>query len=153
MFFRTHLLVTLLAVLFFIPSVENKFVFAFFAFLATLIPDIDTAYSKIGHYKFFKPLHFFVKHRGVIHSFVFLFSITLFFVLFYPIAAAGFFLGYSLHLFLDSFTIEGIKPFYPWGKGISGKIRTGGKTETSLFIILLLCCVFMILIRVSFLFD
>lgn len=52
--------------------------------------------------------------------------ITLFFALFFPVISLPFFLGYSLHLFADSFTIQGIKPFYPIKKVSSWKIKTGG---------------------------
>ena len=105
------------------------------ALIATYIPDIDTKHSKIGQYFFLRPMQWVVKHRGMFHSFIFLILITLFFVFFIPVLALGFFLGYGLHLFADSFTIEGIKPFYPFGKKSCGKIRTGGKSETTIFMV------------------
>jgi len=143
MFVRTHLAVTLMGILFLIDKVEARFIFVVVALVATFIPDIDTAYSKLGHYKIFRPLQFFVRHRGFIHSFTFLLLIVLAFVLFWPVGALGFFLGYGLHIFLDSFSIEGIKPFYPWGKTSSGKIRTGGKIEISLFLVFVLIDLFL----------
>jgi membrane-bound metal-dependent hydrolase YbcI (DUF457 family) len=63
-----------------------------------------------------------------------------------PIAALGFFLGYSLHLFLDSFTIDGIMPFWPLRKKSSFGLKTGGKIETSLFLGLVILDVFVIII-------
>jgi membrane-bound metal-dependent hydrolase YbcI (DUF457 family) len=46
-----------------------------------------------------------------------------------PIIAFPFFLGYSLHLLSDAWTVEGIKPFWPLKTVSQGKIRTGGVTE------------------------
>jgi len=152
MLMRTHLIITLFLVLFFISYVENKTVFFLVAMIATLIPDIDTGYSTLGRKKIFKPLQFFVKHRGILHSFIFLFLVTLLFVFFIPILAFPFFLGYSLHLFSDSFTVQGIKPFYPFHKTLSGKIRTGSKLETSVFTLFILGDLFLFVFRISSLF-
>jgi len=132
-----------MAILLLIDKVEAKYVFVLVALFATFIPDIDTAYSKLGHHKIFRPLQFFVRHRGFIHSFSFLFLLILILILIYPVAALPFFLGYGLHIFLDAFSVEGIKPFYPWGKKCSGKIRTGGKIEVSLFLIFILIDLFL----------
>lgn len=138
MLIRTHLAVTLMGILFLIDKVEAQYTFVIVALVATFIPDIDTAYSKLGKEKIFRPLQFFVRHRGFIHSFSFLFLVVLAFVLFWPVGALPFFLGYGLHLFLDSFSIEGIRPFYPYSKTSSGKIRTGGRVEIGLFLIFIL---------------
>ena len=133
MLLRTHLAITFFAVLIFISSVEHKITFVIVAFAATLIPDLDTPFSKVGNHLILRPFQLFVKHRGLIHSFTFLFLLTLFFVLFIPKLAFGFFLGYGLHLLADSFTVEGIQVFYPFKKKSSWKIRTGGKIEIGLF--------------------
>ncbi len=58
--------------------------------------------------------------------------------LFLPIIALPFFLGYGLHLFADSFTVRGIKPFYPYKKKSSWRIRTGGKSEVIVFVFFLI---------------
>lgn len=138
MLLRTHFAITLFAVLVFLSSVEYKISFVVMAFIATLIPDMDTPFSKVGNHLILRPFQFFFKHRGLIHSFTFLFLITFFFVLFAPILSFGFFLGYGLHLFADSFTVEGIRIFYPSKKKIFWRIKTGGKTEVSIFIMFLL---------------
>ena len=143
MLVRTHLAVTLMAILFLIDKVEAQYTFVVVALVATFIPDIDTAYSKLGHHKIFRPLQFFVRHRGFIHSFTFLLLIVLAFVLFWPVGALGFFLGYGLHLFLDTFSIQGIRPFYPYSKTSSGKIKTGGKVEVGLFLVFVLIDLFL----------
>lgn len=147
MLIRTHLAVSILAIVLMLSYVTNKTVFIAVFLIATFIPDIDTAYSKLGKYKIFRPLQFFVEHRGIIHSFTFLILVTIAFAFIFPIAALPFFTGYSLHLIMDSFTIEGIKPFYPWSRTISGKIKTGGKTEFILFIILIILIIFLIILK------
>ncbi len=149
MLFKTHLAITLFFILLVIESVESKVVFVIVALIATLIPDVDSGYSKLGQRKTFRLLQFFVKHRGILHSFTFLLLITLFFVLFFPILAFPFFLGYSLHLFVDSFTIQGIKPFYPSHKHVSGKIKTGGRIETSVFTLFVLADLFLFVLKMS----
>jgi len=106
--------------------IEQKFVFITTALIATLFPDLDLN------------LKFFVKHRGIFHSFIFLSLITFFFVLFLPVVAFPLFLGYGLHLFADSFTLMGIQPFYPFRGKSSGKIRTGGKVDLLLFLCFLI---------------
>ena len=98
-------------------------------FISSLIPDIDSEFSFLGKKKIFRPLQWIVKHRGIVHSFIFLFPITFILTLLLPITALPFFLGYSIHLIADSFTIEGVRFFYPFKKEISWKIRTGGKVE------------------------
>jgi membrane-bound metal-dependent hydrolase YbcI (DUF457 family) len=146
---RTHLAISLIAILLLVGYVnpEDRTIFIGITLLATLLPDVDTAYSKLGKYKIFRPLQIFVEHRGLIHSFTFLILVTFAFVFVYPVVSLPLFLGYSIHLFSDSFTIEGIRPFYPWSKTISWKIKTGGKTETVLFLIFLLCIIFLLLQR------
>ena len=134
MLIKTHILITLFFVLILLNSVENKAVFVIVALIATFIPDIDTKFSKLGKKKVFRPLQFFVSHRGFLHSFIFLGLITLIFYLFWPILIFGFVLGYGSHLLADSLTIQGIKPFYPFKTRIKGKIKTGGRLEVALFV-------------------
>ena len=152
MLIRTHLAVTLMAVLFLIDKVNYPYIFVPIIILATFIPDIDTAYSRLGKNRIFRPLQVFVRHRGFIHSFSFLFLLILILILIYPVTALPFFIGYGLHLFLDSFSIEGIKLFYPWGRTSSGKIKTGGKIEVALFFILIIIDLFLIMAKFSNLF-
>ena len=149
---KTHLAVSILAILLFIPIVTHPISFVIIALVATLIPDIDSGFSTFGKRPTFRPLQVFVKHRGLFHSFTFLLLITIFFVLFLPVVALPLFLAYSLHLLVDSFTIEGIRPFYPSKKGVSGKIRTGGKFETGFFAAFVIVDILMFFILMSNLF-
>jgi len=145
---KTNLVVTLFFILLFISSVEKKIIFVLVALIATFIPDIDSRYSTLGKKKTFRVLQFFTKHRGIIHSFTFVFLITLLFVLFLPIIALPFFLGYSVHLFLDSFTVHGITPFYPFKMKYKGKISTGGKVETGIFAVFVIADVLLLILKV-----
>ena len=144
MMIRTHLAIIIFFILLLINSVENKMVFISVALIATFLPDIDSKFSKLGQRRIFRPLQFFVRHRGILHSFIFLFLITLFFVLFLPVVAFPLFLGYSVHLLVDSFSKEGIKPFYPFKKNSSGSLKTGGKVEISIFVIFILADLFLL---------
>lgn len=149
MLIRTHLVITVFAVLVLISSVENKFVFILVALIATYIPDIDSKVSKLGKHRIFRIPQFFIKHRGIIHSFVFLIVVFLILVVFVPVVAFAFFIGYSLHLLADSFTRQGVCLFYPFSKMKSkGIIRTDGIFETFIFVIFLIIDVGLILLRV-----
>lgn len=149
MLLKTHLAITIFAILFFIQNIENKFIFVFVALISTFIPDIDSRYSSFGRKKINRIFQFFTQHRGVTHSFVFLFILTFVLALVWPIGALGFFLGYGLHLFADSFTPDGIKPFYPFFKVKSkGRILTGGRTEIFLFFIFVILDVSMFFVKI-----
>jgi len=138
MLIKTHLMITSFFILLLFPFVSYKIIFIVIALLTTYIPDIDLESSKLGRKKIFRPLQFFVKHRGAFHSFTFLFLLTFLFLIFVPRIALGFFIGYASHLFADSLTISGIAPFFPWKRKIFWKIRTGGKIEKILFFVLLI---------------
>ncbi len=138
MLIRTHLAFVILALILFVPHVPDKILFIFVALIATMIPDIDSAFSTLGKNKSFRGLQFFVKHRGIIHSFTFAVSVSVVLAIFWPVLSLPFFLGYGLHLFLDSFTREGIVPFWPYSKRSSWGIKTGGIIETTLFLFLIL---------------
>lgn len=147
MLIKTHLVIGLFGILLFLPFVEGKIVFVLVALIATLLPDVDSAYSTLGHKRFFGFLQFFVKHRGILHSFTFLILLTVIFVFFIPTLALGFFLGYSLHLFADSFTKEGIIFFFPFKAKSVGKIKTGGRIETVIFVLFLMIDILLVLMR------
>jgi inner membrane protein len=152
MLIRTHLVITLFLVLLLIGYVNHSFLFLVVALLATYIPDIDTKNSKIGHHILFRPIQWLSRHRGMMHSFSFLILITLFISLFFPIVALGFFVGYASHLFADSFTIEGIRPFYPSKKRSSGNVITGSVSETNIFVIFLVIDIILFIMKSSIMF-
>lgn len=135
---RTHLIIALAFALLFLPRVNYKLIFLPVVLVCSLLPDIDTPNSQFGNKWYFRPLQFVSKHRGILHSlsFCILFSIVLAFI--FPILALPFFLGYSSHLIGDSFTQEGITPFWPWKKSSKGMIRTGGRAEKGIFLVFLI---------------
>jgi len=147
MLVKTHLVIGLFGILLLLPFVNGKLIFILVTLIVTLFLDIDSAYSSLGHKRFFGFLQFFAKHRGILHSFTFLIFLTIIFLLFVPQIALGFFLGYSLHLLADSFTTEGIVLLYPFKKKSSWKIKTGGKVETVVFVIFLMVDFLMALVR------
>ncbi|MBU0894049.1 MAG: metal-dependent hydrolase [Nanoarchaeota archaeon] len=148
MLLKTHLAITLAFILLFINSVESKLVFVIVALIATYIPDVDSRYSTLGRKKINRILQLFTKHRGMIHSFSFLLTITLFLILFFPVLAFGFFLGYGLHLFADSFTKDGIRPFYPWKKRAYGFVKTGGRIEVIILVGFVIADIALVFLRI-----
>jgi len=133
---RTHLLIGVLFIALFLPHVSYKLVFVPLILIASLLPDIDSAFSVLGKKKIMRPLQWIVSHRGVIHSLTLDVILSLALALFWPPLGLPVFLGYSAHLLADSFSHEGIKPFWPLKKEVSGSIRVGGKRESILFWVL-----------------
>jgi membrane-bound metal-dependent hydrolase YbcI (DUF457 family) len=138
MLIRTHLAIVVFFIILFLEHVNDKLVFVFVALVATMLPDIDSAFSTLGKNKSFRFLQFFVVHRGPIHSFTFCILVSIVIAAFFPVISFGFFLGYAVHLFVDSLTKEGIVPFWPYpGKSTWG-LKTGSLLESSIFLIFLL---------------
>lgn len=146
---KTHIAITIFAILAFIPVVEYRVFFALAALVATLIPDIDSPFSYLGEFKGFGFLRFFTKHRGMLHSLTLAIIFSLLLSLWIPVLAAGFFLSYSLHLLADSFTSEGVQPFWPLTKRSAWRIKTGGITEKSIFISFVLADIILFLILIA----
>jgi len=138
MLFRTHLAIVVFAIILFVQQINNKFLFIFVTLIATLLPDVDSPVSTLGKNKGFRFLQFFVKHRSFIHSFTFCIIISLILAVFFPVISFAFFLGYAIHLFVDSFTKEGIQPFWPYKVKSSWKLKTGSLVESSIFLIFLI---------------
>ena len=130
---KTHLAIGLAIALYFANHVNYPLVFIPVVLFASLFPDIDSGFSFLGRKPIFKPVQMVTSHRGPIHSYTacVLFSIVL--AIIYPIVALPFFLGYSFHLFADSFTPQGIKPFWPIKTVSKGKIVTGGRIDRTIF--------------------
>jgi len=131
MLIRTHLAIAIFFV--FLLNLEKDFLFVFVVVISTFIPDIDSRFSKLGKRKIFRSLQFFAGHRKIFHSFLFLalISVPIFFIS--KIIFYGFIFGYGIHLFVDCFSVIGIKPFYPFEWKIKGFVRTGSLSETILF--------------------
>ncbi len=130
---KTHMAIAVFAVLFLVEHTVYKYSFIAVTLLASFIPDIDSGFSTMGKWNIFRPIQFFTKHRGVIHSFTLCIILSFLLAWFWPIYALPFFLGYALHLLADSFTVEGIRPFWPLKKMSQGSLRVGGPLEHVLF--------------------
>ena len=146
---RTHLAISIMVGLYLFPYITHKFVFFPVIIFGTLFPDIDSTSSKIGRRLVSQPIHLFTNHRGIFHSFTLCVALSLLVAWFFPIAALPFFLGYSFHLLADSFTLLGIRPFWPLKLYSAGNIKTGGKTEFVLFWCFVIINVFLFLFLVS----
>lgn len=138
MLLRTHLALVVFAIILFVGHVNSKLLFILVTLVATMLPDVDTAFSTIGKQKGFRILQFFVRHRGPIHSFSFCILVSIILAFFLPTVSFGFFLGYGLHLFVDSFTVEGIIPFWPYPRKSFWRLKTGSLIESSLFLVFVL---------------
>ncbi|MGV8152390.1 MAG: metal-dependent hydrolase [Candidatus Nanoarchaeia archaeon] len=152
MLLRTHLAFSILIILILMPYADNKIIFIAFALLSTLIPDIDTAFSSIGNKAYARIVQVFVKHRGLIHSLTMAIILSLAIAILFPLASLGFFVGYSSHVILDSFTKDGIQPFWPIKSQSRGFIKTGGKIEDSLFLTLAMISLGLIFFKILLLF-
>ena len=130
---RTHIAIALLVGLYFLIHMENKIVFLPVLLISTIFPDIDRllGFNNLAFWR--KNLGNTSHHRGILHSYTFCVAVSIALALFFPILALPFFLGYSTHIFADSFTHEGIKPFWPLRFTSTGPFATGGKREAVLF--------------------
>ena len=105
----------------------------------TLIVDFDSKKSTVGNYFLFRPLQFFIKHRGIIHSLFFGFFVMVLIAIFYTWLAFGFIVGFLGHLLMDSFTKRRVTPFWPLSKmkvGL-GLVKSGGIIEMVIFVVFL----------------
>lgn len=149
MLIKTHILAALFLALIFLPK-ENYFVFLGIALVASVIPDIDSRFSKIGKKKSFRILQFFIKHRGIVHSLFFLSVIEILLWKFFPVAILPFALGFGSHLLLDGFTKQGIRLFYPINLKVHGFVKVGGRMETVVFVFLLIGSLFLAFWKIFF---
>jgi len=133
MLLKTHLAFAALMIILFVEHVNSPWIFIAMVVVATIIPDLDLSSSSWGRHLIFRPLQFFVKHRGIFHSFTFAVLASVLLAVFWPVASLGFFIGYSVHLIADSFTKEGVQPFWPLKAKSRGFIASGRTIEESLF--------------------
>ncbi len=133
MMFRTHLAISVAVALYFMPLVNNPWIFVPIVLISGLMPDIDSGMSGLGRKIVFKPVQMMTNHRGIFHTYTLCIALSILFALFIPSLALPFFLGYSFHLFSDSFTSQGIKPFWPFKYVSKGVVRSGGRTDAIIF--------------------
>jgi len=145
MLFRTHIVFALavyflFSYFFVVPSI----LFLIFVLVGAVFVDIDSRKSRVGRRWYFRPLQFFVRHRGIFHSLFFAILFSLIIARINRWAGIGFFVGYISHLFLDSLTDRGVKLFWPLPWKIKGFIRSGGIIEDVVFVLLLLGNIFVV---------
>ena len=128
-------------------SIQNQILFIILFMLASLLPDIDELKSKVSNKV--KPLahliHFFLGHRGLMHSIWTAIILYLLIFMFNINIAISISFGYLSHLILDCLTPSGIKLLWPYKKRLKGFIRTGSLTEYLLFIALLIVDVYFLI--------
>lgn len=140
---KTHVAFAVFLIILFFEHVAHPWFFIIMVLVATILPDLDSNLSSFGRHLIFRPLQLLTKHRGMIHSFSFAILISIILAVFLPILSLGFFLGYSVHLICDSFTRDGIQPFWPLKAKSSGFITTGGRIEETLFFTLIILDIFL----------
>lgn len=138
MMFKTHrviiILICLILFTFIDVSMVSGFLFLIIAIIASMMPDIDNPYSKIG--KNIKLVGHLFMHRGFFHSLLALFLFSYLFSLFFsPFYTTAFFIGYLSHLFLDSLTTKGIYLLYPFDFKLRGFFKTNALFEKSVFVV------------------
>ena len=133
MLLRTHMMFAIFLIFLFLNHVSSKFIFIVMVLVATVIPDLDSGGSSYGRHLIFRPLQFFTKHRGIIHSFTTSVILSILIAIWWPVASFGFFVGYGVHIFSDSFNRDGVQPFWPLKWKSNGPIHSGGRIEETLF--------------------
>ena len=147
MMMRTHLLFGVLLALFFFPHVTTPVIFVTLVVIASLLPDVDSMHSYVGRSIFLRPLQWVMRHRGFLHSVTFAVFVSFILVLFIPVTSFPFFIGYVGHLLLDSFTIEGIRPWWPSKEEWKGSIVTGSSVESGIFYGMIVCGIVLAVVR------
>ena len=133
MIWKTHLAIGLAIALYFANHSNKPLIFIPVVLIASFFPDIDSGFSYIGRRALFTPIQWTACHRVKIHSYTICTALSFLIAFFYPVLGLPFFLGYSFHLFADSFTSQGIKPFWPLKAVSKGGVVTGGKVDKAIF--------------------
>lgn len=142
MMFRTHLAIGAISALLIKDYFPTSLLFSLVLIVSTSLPDIDHQGSWIGRrfWIFSKPINVIFGHRGITHS-ILVPLLLMFALAHYGYAALGLavMIGYTTHIFADSFTNEGIKFAYPFSrKVLSGPLNTNGIAEFAIFSVLLI---------------
>jgi membrane-bound metal-dependent hydrolase YbcI (DUF457 family) len=130
---KTHIAIGIFFMLFFINKVTHIWTYIFIFALATLLPNLDKGLTLgIGRKNDFgrAPTP---RKRGMLHSFTFCLAVTVVLAWFLPTLSLPFFLAYGTHLIADSWTTEGIRPFWPARYIAKGSVRQGGSIEHMIF--------------------
>ena len=142
MMFKTHLAFGILLALLTFNYFDNinKYLFVLITVVSAIFLDIDEENSFIGRRT--KPLSSLIntmfKHRGFIHSFLFISIISILIWFFSGNYYIPFLIGTLGHLFLDSLTVAGVRILYPLKFRTRFVFKTGSIFDLSLFLIIIL---------------
>lgn len=142
MLFRTHIVFSLAVWLLLSYYVVMPFYVLIFVMFSTAFVDVDIRNSKAGNHWYLRPLQFFTRHRGIMHSLAVGLLLSLIIGSLNLWAGFGFFVGYVSHLFLDCLTKSGVRLFWPFGFKIKGFVKSGSVIEDIIFVFLLVGDVF-----------
>jgi inner membrane protein len=150
MIFRTHLAFSLFIglILIKILNVKNQILFLIFLVFFSVFPDIDEKSSKVSkRIKILSyPLGILCRHRGIFHTIYFPLAIFLLFFSVERLLGIAILTGYLSHLFLDSLTKSGIRPFKPFLKfRLYGFSKTGKFFDNFLFLLFLVLDAYLII--------
>ncbi len=146
MLVRTHIVIGAFLGIVFWRAVDSPIAFGIMVLIGSVLPDIDNAFSNVGSFAnvrnntagnnvFGNMMQGFQEHRGFIHSLTCAFILSVVLAVFIPVLAFGFFLGYAIHLFADSFTREGVVPFWPYSGRAHGMLVKGSMSERAIFFV------------------
>ncbi len=135
---KTYLVLGIGVALYFLPHISNKPLFLVSVLISSFLPDLFSFFPIPGRRKMHFSKDEVIKPNDFLHTYTVCVIISILLALFYPLLAFPFFIGYSFHLALDSFSVRGIKPFWPFKKVSAGPINPGGKTEKTIFIMLII---------------
>ena len=90
---------------------EFDIIIVMFIVLGSLLPDIDTPYSKLGKHNAVASV---MKHRGRMHTIMGLLSFSFLAYVISTKAMYGLMFGYILHMFADTLTPMGIMWLFPF---------------------------------------
>ena len=138
MLFKTHIVFSLAVYFLLYYYIAMPWYTLVFVLLATGFVDIDIKNSRAGNRWYLRPFQFFTKHRGLVHSLFVALLLSLILASVSQWAGFGFFVGYLSHLFLDCFTLSGVKLFWPFGWKVKGFVKSGSMVEDIIFVLLLL---------------
>lgn len=132
MLWKTHLAIALAAALYFSSHVNDPTLFVGVVLISNFFPEIDSGFSHMRKKGALKSLQT-TQNRRILHTYTACIILSLAIALLYPVLALPFFVGYSFHLFADSFTTQGIRPFWPIKTVSKGMVSTGGKIDNTIF--------------------
>lgn len=143
---KTHIAIGAFFMLFFISKVVHVWTYVIVFAVAALLPNIDRIIS-LRALKIFSRGGNAPRKRGFFHSFTFCLAVAALLTWFFPTMAFPFFLAYGTHLIVDSWTIEGIIPFWPLRYTSKGSVKSGGSVEQMIFYIFVIADIVMIWFR------